>query len=42
LAVLALAVPGCVLRRLAVVITVSEAREMARSALAETLRAPLL
>jgi putative nucleotidyltransferase with HDIG domain len=35
--VLVLAVPDCVLRRLAVVIMVSEAREMARSVLAEAL-----
>jgi putative nucleotidyltransferase with HDIG domain len=35
--VLALAIRGCVLRRLAVVIMVSEAREMARSVLAEAL-----
>jgi putative nucleotidyltransferase with HDIG domain len=35
--VLVLAIRGCVLRRLSVVITVSEAREMARSVLAEVL-----
>jgi putative nucleotidyltransferase with HDIG domain len=37
LVVLVLAVPDCVLRRLAVAIMVSEAREMARSVLAEAL-----
>jgi HD domain len=37
LVVLVLAVPDCVLRRLAAVIMVSEAREMARSVLAEAL-----